>query len=107
MEEVEEAKQQAQTATHAFNAVRQARFDAFMKAFTHISAGIDRIFKVALPPPLSPPPHPPPMHHRHATHAVSTASFLSVHVGMVTSTTIALQQKALAILARNPLSDSI
>ncbi|DBA97424.1 TPA: hypothetical protein ACH3X1_015143 [Trebouxia sp. C0004] len=45
MEEVEEAKQQAQTATHAFNAVRQARFDTFMKAFSHISAGIDRIFK--------------------------------------------------------------
>jgi len=47
MEELEEAKQQAQTATHAFNAVRQARFDTFMKAFSHISAGIDRIFKVA------------------------------------------------------------
>ncbi len=46
MEELEEAKQQAQTATHAFNAVRQARFDTFMKAFSHISAGIDRIFKV-------------------------------------------------------------
>ena len=46
MEEFEEAKQQAQSATHAFNAVRQARFDAFMKAFSHISAGIDRIFKV-------------------------------------------------------------
>lgn len=47
MEELEEAKQQAQAATHAFNAVRQARFDTFMKAFSHISAGIDRIFKVA------------------------------------------------------------
>ncbi|DBA77355.1 TPA: hypothetical protein ACH3X2_000872 [Trebouxia sp. C0005] len=45
MEELEEAKQQAQAATHAFNAVRQARFDTFMKAFSHISAGIDRIFK--------------------------------------------------------------
>ena len=47
MEELEEAKQQAQTATHGFNAVRQARFETFMKAFSHISAGIDRIFKVA------------------------------------------------------------
>ena len=47
MEELEEAKQQAHTATHAFNAVRQKRFDTFMKAFSHISAGIDRIFKVA------------------------------------------------------------
>ena len=106
MEEVEEAKQQAQTATHAFNAVRQARFDAFMKAFTHISAGIDRIFKVALPWAPSPPPI-PRMHCRHATHAVSTGSFLSVHIGMVTSAEKALQQKALAILARYLLSDSI
>ena len=47
LEELEEAKQQAQTATHAFNAVRQARYDTFMKAFNHISAGIDRIFKVS------------------------------------------------------------
>lgn len=47
MEELEEAKQQAQTATHAFNAVRQARYDTFMKAFNHISAGIDQIFKVS------------------------------------------------------------
>ena len=46
MEELEEAKQQAHKATHAFNAVRQARFDTFMQAFNHISAGIDRIFKV-------------------------------------------------------------
>lgn len=46
LEELEEAKQQAQTATHAFNEVRQARYDTFMKAFSHISAGIDRIFKV-------------------------------------------------------------
>lgn len=48
MEELEEAKQQAQTATHAFNAVRQARYDAFMQAFNHISAGIDQIFKVSI-----------------------------------------------------------
>lgn len=47
MEQLEEAKQQAQTATHAFNAVRQARYDTFMKAFNHISAGIDQIFKVS------------------------------------------------------------
>ena len=47
MAELEEAKQQAQTATHAFNAVRQARFDTFMQAFNHISEGIDRIFKVS------------------------------------------------------------
>lgn len=47
MEELEEAKQQAQAATHAFNAVRQARYDTFMKAFNHISAGIDQIFKVS------------------------------------------------------------
>lgn len=47
MEELEEAKQQAQTATHAFNAVRQARYDTFTKAFNHISAGIDQIFKVS------------------------------------------------------------
>ena len=47
MEELEEAKQQAQTATHAFNEVRQARYDTFMKAFNHISAGIDKIFKVS------------------------------------------------------------
>lgn len=46
MEELEAAKQQAQTATQAFNAVRQARYDTFMQAFNHISAGIDRIFKV-------------------------------------------------------------
>ena len=46
-EELEEAKQQAQTATHAFNAVRQARYDTFMKAFNHISAAIDQIFKVS------------------------------------------------------------
>ena len=46
MEELEAAKQQAHQATHAFNAVRQARFDTFMSAFNHISAGIDKIFKV-------------------------------------------------------------
>ena len=54
MEELEEAKQQAQAATHAFNAVRQERFDAFMSAFTHISNVIDRIFKVAVRPALLP-----------------------------------------------------
>ncbi|KAL3149139.1 hypothetical protein ABBQ32_001975 [Trebouxia sp. C0010 RCD-2024] len=45
MEELEAAKQQAQAATHAFSAVRQARYDTFMQAFNHISAGIDKIFK--------------------------------------------------------------
>ena len=47
VEELEAAKQQAQAATHAFNAVRQARYDTFMQAFNHISAGIDKIFKVS------------------------------------------------------------
>lgn len=47
MEELEAAKQQAQAATHAFSAVRQARYDTFMQAFNHISAGIDKIFKVS------------------------------------------------------------
>ena len=45
-EELEAAKQEAQSVTEAFNTVRQARFDAFMDAFTHISGVIDRIFKV-------------------------------------------------------------
>ena len=47
VEELEAAKQQAQAATHAFNALRQARYDTFMQAFNHISAGIDKIFKVS------------------------------------------------------------
>lgn len=36
--------------TQDFNSVRQARFDAFMSAFSHISGGIDRIFKVSMQP---------------------------------------------------------
>ncbi|KAL4421458.1 hypothetical protein ABPG75_010749, partial [Micractinium tetrahymenae] len=45
LEELEGARRESKAATEAFQAVQQARYDAFMAAFEHVAARIDPIYK--------------------------------------------------------------
>jgi hypothetical protein len=46
LEELEAARRESRGATEAFQAVQQARYDAFTAAFEHVARRIDPIYKV-------------------------------------------------------------